>query len=229
MRSNIDRAILFDFDGTLLDSYATHYAAYERMFARFGVTIDRDSFARSYYPDWQSTFRAFGLAEELWKAANAMWLQENAREAAPLRDACMSVISCLQPHWRLGLVTSGSRVRVMEDLQRTGLDAHMEVVVTGNDVEQRKPAPDGILQALDKLGVPAERAVYIGDTPIDQQTARAANVRFVGIRSQYAALDVEPMLAALAELPGVIEGLVGSSGLEPLTSTVSRWRSNQLS
>lgn len=205
MRSAIDRAILFDFDGTLLDSYATHYAAYQRMFAQFGIVIDRDSFAKAYFPDWQSTFRAFGLAEELWKSANAIWLQENARDHAPLRDACMCVVESLHPRWRLGIVSSGSRARVMGDLQRTGLDALMEVVITGQDVVERKPAPEGILQALDKLGVPASRAVYVGDTPIDQQTAQAANVRFVGIRSEYAALDVQPMLTRLGDLVTLLE------------------------
>jgi HAD superfamily hydrolase (TIGR01509 family) len=207
MRSAIDRALLFDFDGTLLDSYATHYAAYERMFAQFGIFIDRDQFAKAYFPDWQSTFRAFGLAEELWKSANALWLQENAREEAPLRDACMHVVESLRPHWRLGIVSSGSRGRVLGDLQRTGLDSLMEVVVTGQDVTERKPSPEGILFALGKLAVPAARAVYVGDTPIDHETARAANVRFVGIRSDYASLDAEPMLSGLHELPNIIASL----------------------
>jgi phosphoglycolate phosphatase len=204
MRHHIDRAVLFDFDGTLLDSYATHYIAYERMFAQFGIAIDRDSFAKAYFPDWQSTFRAFGLAEDLWTSANAVWRQENARHEAPLRDACIGVLDSLRPHWRLGLVSSGSRARVMSDLQRTGLDAHMEVVVTGEDVAERKPAPEGILQALHKLGVAAGRAIYVGDTPIDQQTARAAHVRFVGIRSEYAVLEAEPMLTALSDLPRIL-------------------------
>ena len=181
MRNHIDRAVLFDFDGTLLDSYAAHYLAYERMFAHFGIAIDRDSFAKSYFPDWQSTYRAFGLAEEHWKNANLVWREENARHDAPLRDACVPVLHTLRPHWRLGIVSSGSRARVHADLQRTGLDAHMEVVVTGDDVVERKPSPEGILQALEKLAVPVDRAVYVGDTPIDQQTARAAHVRFIGI------------------------------------------------
>ena len=204
MRSSIGRAILFDFDGTLLDSYATHYAAYERMFARYGIRIDRDQFAKAYFPDWQSTFRAFGLAEELWRDANAMWLQENAREHAPLREECISVIKDLHPHWRLGIVSSGSHGRVMGDLQRTGLDAHMEVVVTGQDVEERKPSPEGIHQALGRLGVPASQSVYVGDTPIDHQTALSAKVRFVGIRSQYAVLQAETMVAALTDLPRLL-------------------------
>ena len=80
----------------------------------------------------------------------------------------------------------------------------MEVVVTGEDVAERKPSPEGILQALDKLRVAPQRAVYVGDTPIDQQTARAANVRFIGIRSEYAALDCEPMLSALSDLPQLL-------------------------
>src|SRR5581483_1248407 len=172
MRSRIDRAVLFDFDGTLLDSYAAHYIAYERMFAHFGIPIDRDSFAKSYFPDWQSTYRAFGLAEEHWKNANGVWREENARHEAPLRELCVPVLHTLRPHYRLGLVSSGSRGRVHADLQRTGLDVHMEVVITGEDVAERKPSPEGILQALSQLGVPAERAVYVGDTPIDQQTAR---------------------------------------------------------
>ena len=204
MRNHIDRAVLFDFDGTLLDSYAAHYVAYERMFAHFGIAIDRDSFAKSYFPDWQSTYRAFGLAEEHWKSANAVWREENARHDAPLRDACMHVIDSLLPHWRVGLVSSGSRGRVLADLQRTGLDRRMEVVITGEDVIERKPAPEGILLALDRLGVGAKHAVYVGDTPIDQLTARAANVRFVGIRSEYAPLDAEPMLSALCDLPDVL-------------------------
>jgi len=204
MRNGIDRAVLFDLDGTLLDSYATHYIAYERMFAHFGIAIDRARFARSYFPDWQSTYRAFGLAEDLWKSANVVWREENARHEAPLRDACTGVIDGLLPQWRVGLVSSGSRARVLADLQRTGLDARMEVVITGEDVVERKPSPEGILQALDKLGVAANRAIYIGDTPIDQQTARAANVRFVGIRSDYATLDAEPMLSALSDLPDVL-------------------------
>jgi phosphoglycolate phosphatase len=96
---------------------------------------------------------------------------------------------------------------VMGDLQRTGLDAHMEVIVTGQDVEERKPSPEGILQALDKLGVTPARAVYVGDTPIDHQTARAANVHFVGIQSEYATLEAEPLVNALTELARVLPAM----------------------
>jgi phosphoglycolate phosphatase len=206
MRSGIGRAVLFDFDGTLLDSFWAHYRAYEKMFAQYGIVIDRESFVKGYVPDWQSTYRAFGLAEEHWADANALWRRENAREHAPLRDACMPVLAALQPQWRLGLVSSGSHGRVWEDLRRTGLDAHMEVVVTGNDVAERKPSPEGILQALEKLGVPASQAVYVGDTPIDQQTAVAAKVRFIGIRSEYALLEAKPMIEALSELPAAVAG-----------------------
>jgi phosphoglycolate phosphatase len=201
MRSSINRAVLFDFDGTLLDSFRAHYRAYEKMFAQYGIVIDPQTFVQRYVPDWQSTYRAFGLAEEHWPDANALWRRVNSLEEAPLRDACMPVLAALQPQWRLGMVSSGSHGRVWEDLRRTGLDAHMEVVVTGNDVTERKPSPEGILQALEKLAVPASQAVYVGDTPIDQQTALAAQVRFIGIRSDYATFAADPMIETLSELP----------------------------
>ncbi len=203
-RNDINRAILFDFDGTLLDSFATHYGAYERMFAHFGIAIDRDRFAEAYSPDWYVTFRAFGLPAEQWKDADALWLREAARHDAPLRDACISVVTSLWPQWRLGVVTFGSHRRVMADLQRTNLAAHMEVVVSGEDVQSRKPSPEGILQALEKLGVSPSRAVYVGDTPIDSDTARAANVRFVGIQSDFCKLEAETMVTALSDLPRVL-------------------------
>src|SRR5262245_32415951 len=69
------KAILFDLDGTLLDSFSLHYEAYEVIFAHFGVAMDKDQFLGSYSPNWYLTYETFGLAEEHWERANALWLE----------------------------------------------------------------------------------------------------------------------------------------------------------
>jgi HAD superfamily hydrolase (TIGR01549 family) len=58
------KAVLFDLDGTLLDSFQLHYAAYQTMFAEFGIEMRRELFLNTYSPNWYRTYEAFGLAEE---------------------------------------------------------------------------------------------------------------------------------------------------------------------
>lgn len=55
------KAVLFDLDGTLLDSFSVHLEVYEIMFARFGIQITKESFLRAYSPNWYETYEVMGL------------------------------------------------------------------------------------------------------------------------------------------------------------------------
>jgi phosphoglycolate phosphatase-like HAD superfamily hydrolase len=100
----------------------------------------------------------------------------------------------------LGIVTSGSKSRVIDDLARTGIAAHFSTVITGNDISQPKPAPEGLEIAMRRLSVSAAEAIYVGDANADFEMARAAGVRFFGVSSEFANLtsdhpeyDVHPI------------------------------------
>jgi putative hydrolase of the HAD superfamily len=96
-------------------------------------------------------------------------------EAIPgARDACAALRTAglslaVVSNWDIGL---------HEHLERLGLDRAVDAIVTSAEVGARKPAPDVFLEALARLGVPAERAVHVGDDDVDEAGAAAAGMRF---------------------------------------------------
>lgn len=188
--SKVERigGLLFDLDGTLLDSFPVHFAAYQLMFARFGIDITEESFLLSYSPNWYYTYQHMGLPEELWPEANSCWVEEAEKRPPELFSGTKETLVRLSDSYRLGIVTSGTKSRVIRDLKRTGIESFFEVLITGDDVEQPKPAPEGLHLALDKLGLRTSESAYIGDASADYEMALAAGVHFVGIPSAFASL-----------------------------------------
>lgn len=180
------RAVLFDWDGTLADTAEASYRCYLRMFAEFEIPFDREIFARTYSPNWYHTFRELGLREEHWDRADERWLAHFADEQIDLLDGARHLLEALAARGlAMGIVTSGSRSRVERELALHGLAAHLHQRVYGSEVKEKKPHPEGLLLCLDRLGVRAEDAVFVGDSPEDIEMARAAGVYSVAVTGGY--------------------------------------------
>ena len=180
------RAVLFDWDGTLADTAEASFRCYVRMFAELGIPFDRETYARTYSPNWYLTFRALGLPEEQWSTADTRWLAHFATEQVELIDGAREVLETLTARGlATGIVTSGGRERVSRELEAHGLTAHLHECVYGCDVKEKKPHPEGLLLCLERLRIPAEDAVYVGDSPEDIAMARAAGVRSIAIAGSY--------------------------------------------
>lgn len=177
--------MLFDLDGTLLDSFRSHLAIYQATLARFGVALDARRFRRDYTPNWNEFYRRMGLAPDQWDAASAEWLRQAAGHEPGLFPGVAAVLARLRGRFRLGVITSGSRTRVAADLERAGVTSHFDVVVTADDVREPKPAPEGLALALRTLGLAADQALYVGDTGSDHDFARAAGVTFVAVEGGF--------------------------------------------
>lgn len=198
------RAVLFDLDGTLLDSFQCHLEIYRATLATFGVALNARQFARQYSPNWHEFYRRVGLARRHWDAASAVWLKEAAAHEPPLFPGVSATLKRLRRHFHLGVVTAGSRSRVHRDLERGGVSELFEVVVTADDVEEPKPAPEGLERALQQLGLAPRHALYVGDTGPDCEFARAAGVAFVAVQSAFARPSrraTYPRLPAITDLP----------------------------
>jgi HAD superfamily hydrolase (TIGR01549 family) len=173
--SNRFRAVLFDWDGTLVDSAEATFRSYVSLFAHFGIPYDRRLFAETYSPAWQRTYRAVGLAEEHWPEADERWLGLYAAEASRLLPGAGPALERLDAAGLLlGLVTSGDRRRVAAELLDLGVSQLFRVVVCGGDLAFKKPRPEPFLLALDRLAVRPEEAAYVGDSPEDVEMTRAA-------------------------------------------------------
>jgi len=201
------KAVLFDLDGTLLDSFGLHYSAYEVMFAEFGIEMKKELFLSTYSPNWYRTYEAFGLAEEHWPSANDLWLKAAENHTAHLFPDVLDVLERLAEEYALGIVTSGSKSRVLRDMDRLDIHRYFSTLVTGDDITEPKPAPQGLLMALEHLSIKPTEAVYVGDAHADFEMSRAAGVPFLGVPSEFANLThdhPEYEIHSIATLPDVI-------------------------
>jgi len=176
------RAVLFDWDGTLVDSAEASYRCYARVFPLLGIPFDRSHFERTYSPDWYRTYRALGLPEEKWAEADALWLEHFGRECAVLLPGAAEALDELgRASLALGIVSSGERERVAREMAGLGLTRTFRAVVGGGDSAYRKPHPEPLQLALSRLSAAPDESVYVGDSPEDIEMGRAAGVYTVGI------------------------------------------------
>lgn len=205
------RAVLFDWDGTLVDTAEASYRCYVRLFDELGVAWDRDTYARTYSPNWYHTFRMLGIPEERWPHADARWLAHFAEESVHLIDGARELLEAIEARGlAVGVVTSGSRDRVLRELDLHAVAMHH--CVFGTDVQQKKPHPEALLLCLDRLGVAAEDAVYVGDSPEDIAMARAADVFSIAVPGGYPNRDAllasrpDGFAESLHEVVGFLDG-----------------------
>ena len=176
------RAVLLDWDGTIVDSAEGTFRCYVRLFDSYGIPFDRERFQKTYSPAWYGTYEALGLPRQSWEEADERWLRFYAEEDSVCLGGAREALARLrQAGIALGIVTSGERQRVERELRGLGLTELFPVVVSADDVQKRKPDPEPLLLGLERMGVPAAEAVYVGDSPEDVQMAKAAGVYVVGV------------------------------------------------
>ena len=175
------RAVLFDWDGTLLDSFRADTNAYLQMFRALGVSWDPNRLAQHYSPDWHNVYRAAKLPQESWAEADRLWRRFYRAERPLLQTGARRVVQALAARYRLGLVSSGSSWRVRSQIRALGLQPFFAVSIFGDHVPHRKPHPLQLQLAIRQLGQEPASCVYIGDAPEDVKMARRAGVAVVGI------------------------------------------------
>jgi HAD superfamily hydrolase (TIGR01549 family) len=179
-------AILFDWDGTLLDSFPSSYEASMAVFRHFGIQVDRERFSTTYNPNWYQTYRSIGLPEESWKEADRIWRAAYSREQPDLFSFTRSTLEILRSRgYDLGLVTSGDRERVSLELDRYGLMEVFSASVFCEDTEEKKPHPEPLRMALSRMDKKASESVYVGDRPEDIIMGREAGAFTVAVKSDF--------------------------------------------
>lgn len=78
----------------------------------------------------------------------------------------------------------------MEPLKSAGVDKLFEVIITSDDIEKRKPAPDPLLACAQRLRVQSSKCVYVGDTRIDMKAGKAAGMKTVGVLTGFDNYDM---------------------------------------
>jgi HAD superfamily hydrolase (TIGR01509 family) len=173
--------VLFDWDGTLLDSFEADANAYMHMFGALGMSWSIAELKRYYSPNWHHVYRAAHLPRAKWEEADRLWRFFYRKQQPKLQPGAKSVLRKLDLRFKLALVSSGSRSRVRRQLREHEVSAMFLTKVCSEDAPRRKPHPAPMRMALEKLRAQPEICVYIGDAPEDIEMAHRAGVRAIGV------------------------------------------------
>lgn len=191
--------LLFDWDGTLVDSAHLGLAAYQKAFAEMDFAFSKEAYEANYSPNWYTVYEALGLPQEKWEKADELWRFHYGNQTAELVEGAADVLMELRrKRYRLGVVTSGNEDRVGQEIEEASLPEIFEVIICAEHIENKKPHPEGLEVALNRMGCERHQAAYVGDAPEDILMGKQADVLTIGVRSNYPSsgrlLDSEPDL-----------------------------------
>ena len=212
-------AILFDWDGTLVDSLGAFHRANAIVMESFGLAFDLEVYRRHYTPDWREMYRRLGIPHDRLDEANGLW-EATFGGDGDLVVAFAGALGALErlrdSGAALGIVTAGLREVVEPQLARTGLGPLLPIRVFGDDLPVHKPDPAPLSRALADVGLAASpaQAAYVGDAPDDMRMARTVGTHAVGIASSLgdpAALRAAGALEVAASVPEWVAGYLADS------------------
>lgn len=216
------KAILFDIDGTLVDSNDMHVLAWEEAFAGVSISFDRqvlhdqigkgtDMLVPTLLPDLDEAAQ-----ERLGEAHGSIFKVKFLSEAKPFPQARDLLAFAHGRGQKVVLASSASSAELDHYLDLLGARDLVDATTSGDDVKQTKPAPDIFATALAKLpGVSASEAIVVGDTPYDIEAARKCGIAAVAVRSGKFTDEVLQAAGAVAIYDDVA-ALLADYGASPL-------------
>jgi beta-phosphoglucomutase len=206
--SRLPRAVLWDMDGTLVDSAEYHYAAWHDTLADAGHELTRDEFAATFGQLNDTILRRLLGADlgsdEIQRIGD---LKESryrelvrVRGISALPGACDCVRQLRAARWRQALASSGPRANGEAVLAAIGLTELFDALASAEDVTHGKPHPEVFLVAAERVGVAPSRCVVVEDAPAGVEAGRRAGMRTIGVLNMHPHLDADRVVRTLSEL-----------------------------
>ncbi|MEU8600140.1 MULTISPECIES: HAD family hydrolase [Streptomyces] len=210
-------SVIFDLDGTLVDSEPNYYEAGRRTLAEYGVPdfswADHEAYVgistRETVADWKRRYALEAPVEELLAVKNRHYL-ELARTSVRAYPEMRALVERLADEGvPLAVASGSSREAIAAILARTGLDARLRTVVSADEVARGKPAPDVFLEAARRIGADPADCVVLEDAAPGAAAAHAAGMRCIAV----------PYVAAQADSPEfATAGLLVRGGQDEFTA-----------
>jgi phosphoglycolate phosphatase len=192
-RGEMSLTILFDLDGTLIDSTDAIVESFGVSFAHFGQEIPlREEITQHIGHPLDDMFRSLGIKEESVDAHVARYkkhYQEVSRAKTTLLPNAKESIMLAGKYAKLGVVTTktGQFSKIL--LEHLGLMEYFEVLIGREDVQNPKPHPEPVIKAMIKLKTDKNSCYLIGDTCMDMFAAKAAGIKGIAVSSGYASIE----------------------------------------
>jgi beta-phosphoglucomutase len=214
-------AIVFDFDGVLVDSEPLHLRAYQEVLEPLGLSLPREKYYASYlgYDD-AGVFRA--IAEDRNRTFDEKQLHELIVEKCRVFDELLGggdimypgaaeCVTRLAAEWPLGIASGAARSEIEAALRGRRLDRYFKFIVAAGETPAGKPAPDPYRRAAELHAIAPASGVAIEDSRWGIESAKAAGLWCVGITHTYPVAELfeaDAIVTSLNELtPELIRGL----------------------
>lgn len=205
------KAILFDIDGVLLDSLKANYQYYQNLFKKLEKSfISFSEYKEKYFsmPVKEVIQNLAGLeGNELENKYQEIKNSRYFTNLIKVPKGEKETIKNLFKQYKLAIVTG--RFSIKSTFSITGLKKYFEVVVKFGDYQKPKPDPEPLLVALKKFNLKPEEAIYVGDSLVDLQAAKALKMKFIGFYGISGKIfkEADANIKTFAELSGAIEKL----------------------
>ena len=211
------RAVLWDMDGTLIDSQEFHWVSWRNTLASEGITITREQFLScfgqrndSIIPRWLG---ATATSERIEKIANAkedLYRHLIRRDGiSPLPGVAHWVHRLHNDGWLQALASAAPRANIEAVLQALSATHIFDGIVSAEDVQRGKPDPEVYLTAAARVGVPPERCIVVEDAIAGVEGARRAGMRSIGVSHNRKHLPADVVVQSLEFLePHAFEKLL---------------------
>jgi HAD superfamily hydrolase (TIGR01509 family) len=201
------KAVLWDLDGTLVDSEEFHWLSWRDTLRRERIELTYEQFLASFgqrndriLPAWlgpdADPARIRRIGDE--KEAEYRRLAE-AHGLTPLPGAREWLTALRAAGWKQAIASSAPRLNVDAMLRVTGLDGCVDAIVSADDVTIGKPDPQVFLRAAEKLGAEPARAIVVEDAAAGIEGARRAGMRSIGV-TKTGRLAADVSVTSLADL-----------------------------
>ena len=182
------KALIFDIDGTLVDTMPTHYKACQLACRKHGFDFPLDYFlseaGRPTLSVFEDLVKKLGLDLDGTKLGSEkeLILESLIGEFTP-----MPIISDTAIHYfnklPMALGTGGTRLIAKKTMEQVKMDSYFDIVITADDVKQHKPHPETFLKAAEQLGIAPEHCLVFEDGEPGIKAAKAANMEVLDIRT----------------------------------------------
>jgi beta-phosphoglucomutase family hydrolase len=202
------RAVLWDLDGTLIDSMPYHWEAWNDVLQPLGYHFSVEHFKPTIGLRNEEIVRDFLKLDRPAAEIEQIVLSKEERYRSILRERGLPLLPGVEHWlmtlraggWRHAIVTSAPRLNVEATVFATHLDRAMDTIVCAEDVINGKPHPEPFLLAADRLGVAPAHCIVVEDAPAGLNGARAAGMKSIGVLTTHATLEADCVVSSLADL-----------------------------
>jgi len=176
------KAIIFDYDGVIVDSFADVYETYKKIFRELGREVPStiSEFRKIYGYRYIGMYESLRFTPEEVRKADLIYVKELLKKNVHIFEGIKKVIEILNKSYTIGMVSASHRMEIEQKLKRFGLFHYFSFIFCKENYDDPlRQKSELLLKAVKRLGLKKEEVVYIGDRNVDYDRATEVGIQVI--------------------------------------------------